>query len=170
MPSSEQIRSFLLNPIFLSCVSSWFCCQLIKTICTFGKHKVTNAKEFFDYLFFRTGSMPSSHSALAAALTTSIFILEFDKQSTNGVSFLAFFFYLVIIRDATGVRRSGGEQAKKINELGESLKEKGLLAEYEQLKEVKGHTPLEVLVGTLIGLIFGITFHFLNLKDLLVAA
>lgn len=168
MPYSEQLKSFFLNPIFLACVSSWFFCQLIKTICTFGKHKVNNFREFLDYLFFRTGSMPSSHSALAAALTTSIFLLEFEKESTNGISFLAFFFYLVIIRDATGVRRSSGEQAKKINEMGEHLKEKGLIPEYKKLKEVQGHTPLEVFVGTVIGLLLGILFHFLNLSQLII--
>ena len=66
-------------------------------------------------------------------------------------------FFLITIRDAVGVRRSSGVQAKKINEMGKLLKEKGIL-DYSPIKEVNGHTPLEVTIGCLLGFFIGLAY------------
>ena len=64
---------------------------------------------------------------------------------------------MVTIRDAVGVRRSSGIQARKINEIGKILNEKDIL-EYNTIKEVNGHTPMEVTLGCLLGFFIGLAF------------
>ncbi len=70
-------------------------------------------------------------------------------------------FVFVTIRDALGVRRANGLQAKKINEMGKMLQEKGIL-DYTPVKEVNGHTPLEVCMGVLLGFFVGLAFSLLK--------
>ena len=67
---------------------------------------------------------------------------------------------LVVIRDAVGVRRSSGNQAKVLNNLGSQLKEKSDV-EFTPVKEVHGHKPLEVVMGCLIGFFTGMAFSTL---------
>jgi hypothetical protein len=101
--------------------------------------------------------MPSSHSALVTSLSTSIAIrngLESD------LFILSLFFALVVIRDAVGVRRSSGIQAKTINEMGDSLSQKKVL-NYRPIKEVDGHKPIEVIVGSLLGVSMSLAFFYL---------
>ncbi len=102
--------------------------------------------------------MPSSHSALVACICTMI---GFHAGITSDVFLLSLCFYLVTIRDAVGVRRANGIHAKRINEIGEFLREKGLYKEYQKLKEVDGHTPMEVFVGSLLGFFIGVGFSVL---------
>ncbi|WP_221089774.1 divergent PAP2 family protein [Deinococcus aquaedulcis] len=99
--------------------------------------------------FMETGGMPSSHSAMVAALTTGVGI-------TEGVGSPLFaacaVFALIVMYDATGVRHSSGQQARLLNELVEELRavvREGFAP--LPLRVLLGHTYLEVLVGTLIG-------------------
>lgn len=73
---------------------------------------------------------------------------------------LRLFFFLVTIRDAVGVRRSNGIQAKKLNEIGKKLDENKIL-EYSPIKEVNGHSPMEVIIGIVLGFFIGIAFSVL---------
>lgn len=101
--------------------------------------------------------MPSSHSAAVAGLTTSIGFLE-GVDST--VFIVALFFALIVIRDALGVRRASGLQAKSLNKLGETLhKSNGI--PFSPVKEVNGHTPAEVTVGVILGFFIGLAFFYL---------
>ena len=101
--------------------------------------------------------MPSSHSSLVTALCTSI---GFKHGVTSDIFLLALAFMLVVIRDAVGVRRSSGIQAKTLNELGNQLKEKNLV-DFKPVKEVQGHKPLEVIMGCLLGVFIGTAFSTL---------
>ena len=67
---------------------------------------------------------------------------------------------MVTIRDAMGVRRSSGLQAKKLNELGSELSEKNLV-EYKPIKEILGHRPMEVIFGAILGFFIGFGFAVL---------
>jgi acid phosphatase family membrane protein YuiD len=67
---------------------------------------------------------------------------------------------LVIMRDAMGVRRSSGMQAKSLNSLGKSMEER-MGVEYHAVKEVQGHTPLEVVIGALLGIFIAAAYAFL---------
>ncbi len=155
MPFS--IKDLFNSPVFLSILYSWLSAQFIKTIVALSAGKVKNPSDFFSLLFWRTGGMPSSHSALVTAISTSI---GFSSGFTSDVFMLALAFTFVTVRDALGVRRSTGIQAKAINDLGTELQEKGL-AKYKKIKEVNGHKPLEVIMGCLLGIFIGTAFSIL---------
>lgn len=155
---SDQFKAFFTSSTFLAGVSSWFLAQFIKLFISLVKSKVTSIGEFFDILFWRTGGIVSSHSAIVTSLCTTVAI----KNGLNSdVFFVSLVFLLVVIRDSFGVRRASGLQAKKINEIGNHLKEKGVLDDYVSIKEVNGHTPLQVVLGCLLGFIVGIAFIYL---------
>lgn len=153
----EQIHLFLTNPVLLSCIFSWLSAQLIKTLIKLFSGKVHSLGELFELLFWRTGSMPSSHSALVSCLCTTI---GFRSGINSDVFILSLGFFLVTIRDAVGVRRANGIQAKMLNEIGKKLAEKGLM-DYKPIKEVQGHTPIEVFIGCLLGFFIGLAFSVL---------
>ncbi|HLS09481.1 divergent PAP2 family protein [Lentibacillus sp.] len=120
-------------------------------------------REFKPGLAFSTGGMPSSHSAAVAALTTGVGIVE----GTDSVMFaVSAVFSVIIMFDASGVRRQAGEQAIMINQLVkdfqyfmEGAREWNRKEEYQKRKELKellGHQPIEVFFGGLSGI--AITF------------
>lgn len=155
--TKEQFEAFFGNPIFLASIFSWFSAQFIKTLINLLSGKVANLKELIALLFWRTGGMPSSHSALVCAMTASI---GFSSGIGSDIFILSCCFTLVVIRDALGVRRASGIQARTINELGKTLQAKGIL-NFTPIKEVHGHKPLEVLIGCLLGLFLGTAFSVL---------
>lgn len=137
-----------VNPVFTSALLSWFAAQFIKTILNaIYKRRLHNAADIIASLMWRTGGMPSSHSALVTALAVSTGILE----GINTTLFaLSLFFAIVVIRDALGVRLSTGRQAQALNRLGRTLEAREEI-EFVPVKEVHGHTPPEVLAGVLLG-------------------
>lgn len=155
----DALRLFLTNPIFLACLSSWILAQFIKTIINIIYGKLHSTSEIFENLFWRTGGMPSSHSALVASLCTTI---GFHSGFSSDVFMLSLAFFFVTIRDAFGVRRSSGIQANKLNKIGNELKEKNVISDYKSLKEVNGHTPMQVILGVCLGVIVGFAFSFLK--------
>lgn len=100
--------------------------------------------------FMETGGMPSSHSAMVAALTTGVALSEGMNSPLFAVSAV---FALIVMYDATGVRHSSGQQARLLNELVDELRavvREGFAP--MPLRVLLGHTYLEVLAGTLIGI------------------
>jgi acid phosphatase family membrane protein YuiD len=94
-----------------------------------------------------TGGMPSSHAASVTALSTSVGL----ETGWGSVLFGATaFFSLVIMYDATGIRRAAGRQAQILNRMLEELRDYHKL-EPVRLKELLGHTPLEVFIGAAYG-------------------
>ena len=152
-----QLQLLLTNPILLSCIFSWLLAQFIKTLIKLFSGKIHSLKDLFILLFWQTGSMPSSHSALVASLCTTI---GFSSGINSDVFILSLGFFFVTIRDAVGVRRASGIQAKVLNQLGKNLSEKNLI-DYKSIKEVQGHTPSEVAIGVLLGFFTGFAFSVL---------
>ncbi|GHF29857.1 hypothetical protein HNQ07_000808 [Deinococcus metalli] len=100
--------------------------------------------------FMETGGMPSSHSAMVAALTTGVALSEGMNSPLFAMSAV---FALIVMYDATGVRHSSGQQARLLNELVDELRavvREGFAP--TPLRVLLGHTYLEVLAGTLIGI------------------
>ena len=98
--------------------------------------------------FVETGGMPSSHAASVAALTTTVALTEGLLSSIFGVTL---FFSLIVMYDAAGLRRAAGQQARLLNRIvAETAGERA--RDERKLFELLGHTPLEVLVGALIGI------------------
>ncbi len=150
----EYMRSFIRNPVFLSAVTSWFLAQLIKTIVALLRLKKQSLKDVLETLIWRSGGMPSSHSALASSLAASI---GFSEGFGSNLFLITMFLAFVIMRDSLGVRRSSGVQGRVLNSLGRSISEK-LKLDFHPVKEVYGHEPLEVLVGSLLGILISAAF------------
>ena len=128
-------------------LASAFTAQCIK----FFLHLITK-REIDLTLFTTTGGMPSSHSAGVVALAVVIGILS----GFTSINFaLATGFALVVMYDAAGVRRAAGMQARLLNKIVETPGLSGVEVQ-ERLVEVLGHTPLQVLVGAIIGIAVGL--------------
>jgi acid phosphatase family membrane protein YuiD len=142
------------NPIFLSAIFSLLIAQFLKSVVNIFRSKTRSFRELLLTFFWKTGGMPSSHSALAVSIATAIAIREGLDTS---IFILALFFSLVVIRDALGVRRAAGLQAKALNQLGKELNARYGLP-YRPVKEVHGHNPPEVIVGSLLGFFIALAF------------
>lgn len=130
-------------------LATWFFIQLFKVI-----YDLVTTKKFNFKRILGAGGMPSSHSAVV----TSVATLIGKYEGTDTVEFaLAFVFACVVMYDAAGVRRAAGKQAKILNKIIETP---GLtrVEVSERLVEALGHTPVQVIMGALIGIIVGLIF------------
>ncbi len=155
----QQLMAFLQNPVWLACVFSWLIAQFIKTSISLIYGRIHSLTDLFENLIWKTGGMPSSHSALVTSLCVTI---GFRNGIGSDIFIFSLVFFFVVIRDAFGVRRSTGIQAKKINELGSELSRKNIISSYKVLKEVLGHTPTEVICGCVLGFFVGLAFSLLK--------
>jgi acid phosphatase family membrane protein YuiD len=135
------------NPVFLSAIISLLTAQFIKMLINIFKYRSRSLKDVLLTFLWKTGGMPSSHSALVVALTTSI---AFIDGPASDLFVITVFFSLIVIRDAMGVRRSAGIQARTLNILGKDLSNRFGIS-FRPVKEVQGHSPLQVAVGGLLG-------------------
>ena len=149
-----QVKIVFQNPIFLAAITSWMLSQFIKTFIGFCGSSVHSLSVFFDLLIWRTGGMPSSHSALVTALSTTI---GFKQGVSSDLFIFSIFSAMIVIRDAMGVRRSSGLQAKMLNEVGAKMAET-MNIPFKPVKEVQGHTPVEVCAGMIVGVVIGSYF------------
>ena len=127
----------------------WFGIQLFKVI-----YDLVTTKKFNFKRILQAGGMPSSHSAVVISLTTMVGKDVGIQSPLFGVSLI---FSFVVMYDAAGIRRAAGKQAKLLNKIVETPGLTGVQVS-EKLVEVLGHTPFQVLVGALIGLIVGLIF------------
>jgi len=136
------ITDLITNPFLITSLSSWFIAQVIKVII----HAVVHKKIIWERLF-GDGGMPSGHSATVSSLA----VLTALVYGTGSFSFaVCLIFAIVVCHDATGVRQQAGKHAERINEII-SILESDNLPE-TKLKELLGHTPLQVVMGVLIGI------------------
>jgi len=140
------MRNFFLeiisNKIFMTTISAWVIAQTVKV--TLG---VIRQRKFDFRWFVGTGGMPSSHAAGASCLATAVGL----KSGFDTIYFaLAASFALVVMFDAQGVRRASGRQARILNKITEDIYWQGKLKE-NRLRELIGHTPVEVIVGFFLG-------------------
>ncbi|MDR1178254.1 MAG: divergent PAP2 family protein [Spirochaetaceae bacterium] len=152
--TGQALKAFFENQIFLAAITSWFFAQLLKTIIVILGTKRRKPRDIIETLIWRTGGMPSSHAAMVSAMASMV---AFREGIGSNLFVITFFFALIIIRDAVGVRRSSGLQARSLNLLGKSVGEKFNI-EYHPIKEIHGHTPLEVVVGALLGIFIAAAF------------
>ena len=133
---------FLLAPLV-----AWAIAQAAKVILTSMRQRRLNLR-----VLAETGGMPSSHAAIVMGMTAAV-----GKYA--GVSSAAFaialIFSFVVMYDAAGLRRAAGRQAAILNRLVEDLVHMRGMQE-QRLRELLGHTPVEVLVGALLGIAVGL--------------
>ena len=134
---------FIHNKVVIVTFFGWFTAQVIKVIIGVVVEKRFNFKWFVG-----TGGMPSSHSAGVAALTTAVGIQE---GVGSAIFVVALMFAVVVIFDAQGVRRSTGKQAEILNKILDDIYWKKKIQE-DRLKELIGHTPVQVIAGIAVGL------------------
>ncbi|MDR1074440.1 MAG: divergent PAP2 family protein [Treponema sp.] len=155
--NSTSVKTFFENPLFLAPITSWFFAQLIKAVVVLSGRRRKTVRDALEALAWRTGGMPSSHSALVTSMATSA---AFKEGLDSNVFIISLWFALIVIRDAMGVRRASGLQAYVLNLLGKKVAEKTGI-EYHPVKEIHGHTPLEVVVGGLLGIFIAAAYVFL---------
>lgn len=121
----------------------WFTAQALKVVlCLLFNRRLDVA------LFFSSGGMPSSHSASVCAMAAAI---AKSQGVDNPIFALALLFAFIVMYDASGVRRASGEHAKIINKLVQSITSNNEVGMESNLKELIGHTPLEVIAGACLG-------------------
>jgi acid phosphatase family membrane protein YuiD len=155
MIAATAIKSLFGNIIFLSTITSLCVAQVLKMIVYLIINKHKNLLEAIFMAIWRTGGMPSSHSAIVLSLATSTALWEGIDSDLFAFSLI---FTLVVLRDALGVRRAAGLQAKAINTLGKQVAEKTGI-DFKTVKEIQGHTPLEVLVGAVLGVLIAVGYY-----------
>ena len=126
---------------------SWLMAQVYK----FGFHLIVNKKIDFKKLV-SSGGMPSSHSAISVCLAS---VLGMKYGFDSGYFALAVILAFVVMADAAGVRRAAGKQAEVLNRLVNSSRQLHL---EKDLKELLGHTPVQVFIGAALGIVIAVIF------------
>jgi uncharacterized protein len=125
-------------------VTAWLIAQVIKVMEDSLRHRRFDLRRLAS-----AGGMPSSHTALVLSLTTVIG----SKRGLNSPEFaISAIFSVVVMYDATGVRRAAGRQAAVLNRIIDDLFHREGIRE-ERLRELLGHTPVEVIAGALLGIV-----------------
>jgi acid phosphatase family membrane protein YuiD len=154
---AASFKALFENMIFLSSFFSLCIAQLLKVLLYIVNGHKREKLEMIQILTWRTGGMPSSHAALVCSLCTSV---AFVEGLASNLFVFSFWFALLVLRDAMGVRRSAGLLAKGLNNLGGLVSEKTGL-DFKPVKEIQGHTPPEVVVGGLLGVFIATGLNFL---------
>ena len=143
----NTITSIMTNKYIYVPVMLWFFIQTFKVICDLIKTKKFNFKRIMG-----AGGMPSSHSAIVVSLATLIGKYEGVDTAIFAMSVV---FAFIVMYDAAGVRRAAGKQAKLLNKIVETPGLSSIQVQ-EKLVEVLGHSPIQVIVGALLGVMVGI--------------
>lgn len=145
----DFLKEVFTNRILGVTLLSWFVAQALKVI--FG---IFREHRFNFQWFVGTGGMPSSHAAGVASLATSVGCVSgFDSAVFAVTSVVA----LIIMFDAQGVRRASGNQAEVLNKIIDDIYLNRGIQE-DRLKELLGHTPVEVVMGAFLGIFLSLLF------------
>ena len=131
----------------LPAILAWAIAQVLK-VCVISVRK----RRLDLRVLAETGGMPSSHSAIVAALTTAVGRINGVTSATFAIALI---FSIVVMYDAQGVRRAAGRQAAVLNRLIDDLVSQRGIQE-TRLRELLGHTPVEVIVGAALGIAVGL--------------
>ncbi|MFH1513256.1 MAG: divergent PAP2 family protein [Bacillota bacterium] len=143
------------NPIVLCSLFAWFTAQILKVPLYYRvEHKLDWRR------LIGSGGMPSSHSAMVVGLMLSVGFTQGFDTTVFGISMVL---SLIVMYDAIGVRRETGTQATVINRILKDVLINGKRISDEELKELIGHTPFEVLGGILVGGITTVIYLFVIL-------
>ena len=141
----EFIVELLHNKVFIAAALGWLIAQVAKTII----YMIINRK-FKAERLVGSGGMPSCHSATVCGLATATVIQSGPASVECAISIML---AIIVMYDAMGVRRETGIQARVLNEMMEMFTKMGKeMTVEEKLKEFVGHTPLQVIVGALLGI------------------
>ena len=149
------IRSHILNTgyeVLLTALLAALIAQVLK----FLLHLIFQRKVDFK-IFTTTGGMPSSHSAGVVGLSTTVGIITgFDSISFA----IAMGYAMVVMYDAAGLRRASGKMARCLNKIMDDFYKHDVQSAGGKLKELLGHTPVEVFAGAALGVLYAYYMHF----------
>ncbi|MCY7408342.1 MAG: divergent PAP2 family protein [Alkalinema sp. CAN_BIN05] len=141
----QSFGSVLNNHVLIVSLLSCVLAQLSKVVVELIYHGKLNFR-----VIFESGGMPSSHSALVTALATDIGL---RKGLESGEFAIATVFAIIVMYDAAGVRQAAGKQAKILNQMIDELFTGDHHLTEIHLKELLGHTPFQVLIGSIMGIV-----------------
>jgi acid phosphatase family membrane protein YuiD len=140
----QDFGDILHNQVLLVAVAACLIAQMLKLVVEFGKHGKVNVRSLVE-----TGGMPSAHSAFVTALATGV------GQTVGWASpefAIAVIFAIIVMYDAAGVRQAAGKQARVLNQIIDEFFQGDHQFNEDRLKELLGHTPFQVIVGSILGI------------------
>lgn len=149
-----MISRVFSNNVLNVALLSWLIAQTLKVIINLLVKKRIELERFVG-----SGGMPSSHSATVSGLTTAVGINEGISSPFFAISVIL---TLIVTYDASGIRRAAGEHAKVINTIVKELEQKNFDIADEHLKELLGHSKIEVLAGALLGISIAVIYWFIT--------
>ena len=144
-------EALIANRPLLCGAAAWLIAQIIKFLLYSFIEKKINWRRLWG-----SGGMPSSHTALTVALTVGIGLTEGFQTSAFA---LAFVMMSIVVYDAMGVRYETGKQGAVLNQILNELFVQGKPLTDERLKELVGHSPVEVIGGAIAGIISILIFY-----------
>lgn len=146
----DIIEQLLGNQPLMAALVAWALAQIIKILLNLVRHGRLDWR-----LFVAPGGMPSSHSSLVMGLACSTGL----NKGVDSIYFaITVVLALVVMYDAQGVRRQAGEQAHIINLMVLNIENTGVKLD-KNLKEILGHTPIQVIAGAILGLVVAIVMY-----------
>ena len=139
------------NKMIMAAIIGWFAAQVLKVVFVLLKDKKFDIRRFVG-----SGGMPSSHSAFVIALTMAV---GYETGVDSPACAICIVLSFIVMYDASGVRRATGQQAEILNKIVENFGNENLEVTGKRLKELVGHTPVEVFAGAVVGIIVGILMY-----------
>ena len=153
----QLLLDFITNPCVAVPLSAWIIAQIVKTIVNFCVTKELNFERLIG-----DGGMPSCHSSVVMALATTCGI---TYGFGSGLFAISFVLAAIVMHDATGVRRETGKQAATLKKLAElvnsAIADPDHHIRTNKLKELVGHSPLQVAMGGTLGVVIAILAYFI---------
>ena len=149
----NSFQMLINNRIFVSAACGWLIAQILKTLI-----HMFFTKKFVAERLVGSGGMPSSHAATVCALATASNMIYGAGSFEFAISLIL---ALIVMYDAMGVRRETGIQAQVLNEMLKVFEDMGRseISAHDKLKEFVGHTPLQVLMGAILGIFCGVILY-----------
>lgn len=149
-------NQLLSNTIFLAAVTGWLAAQLLKTLI-----HMFFTREFVAERLVGSGGMPSSHSSTVCSLAAAV-CFEYGAGSFEFA--ISLILAIIVMYDAMGVRRETGIQARLLNDIIKAFEDMGRseISAHDKLKEFVGHTPLQVLMGAVLGILIAVIMYSLK--------
>lgn len=146
----SEIHALFGNTIFITAASSWLIAQILKTMI-----HLLLTREFVAERMVGSGGMPSCHSATVCSLATAA---AYEYSCGSFEFAISAILAIIVMYDAMGVRRETGLQAKMLNDMIRIFEDMGRseISAEDKLKEFVGHTPLQVLVGAVLGILIAV--------------
>lgn len=148
------MQDLITNYYLISAMTGWLLAQFLKIFTGFFKEQKFSIKA----MLFGTGGMPSSHTATVAALCTACAVGVGFNSAVFAISVVL---AIIVMIDATGVRRETGKQSRALNIIVEELfKSSDIKTLDTHFKELIGHTPLQVVCGFITGMVAALALSF----------